>query len=170
MSRKITPPVPKPRDPLLESVSRPLIGALTGEDEGQRSAALTWLLGLSNPYGLKQIGGMLIDVLETGDVSQWNPAGASLVGIGPPAIPALILRLCRNKGAALRTRLLGVVGVIGKTLPQAERFNLLMQMNVACAGDHDADVLHAFVMAAGGLGLGGLLSRLASVPFEVLPE
>ena len=67
----------------------------------------------------------------------------------------------------LGQRLGNVVGAIGQGLPLAERIDLLIRLGIACPRDRSEAFLRAYVVAAQGLGLGGMLSRLVGVPPEV---
>jgi hypothetical protein len=164
MPRKTTPKPAKPRiDPELERACVPLIDALTCDDEGRRRAASSWLLGVSDAYGLRQVGEMLLAVLARGPAPRRDAAGESLKAIGPAALPAVLYRLHLSKAAAMRVRLLDIIAALGPKLAEDRRVDLFFDLMTACGKDGDENVLRSLAGAIAALGLGGQMSHLAGL-------
>ena len=102
-----------------EARVRQLVGTLTGSDEDLRRATVEQVCA-DQPVLLTWVARGLVAALKSQSLSKRRQAAASLVEIGEPALPALMIPMYDSRAVLFRISLAEVLGRMGPGLAHVE--------------------------------------------------
>jgi len=96
----------------IQGALAPLVSAATDPEESRRHAAVAIALQKCVPAVLRRLIDRLVDALAHGGQAVCRQAAASLVQVGPRAVPVLTHRLKQARSAAVQQRVVAVLAEI----------------------------------------------------------
>jgi hypothetical protein len=113
-----------------EAAAAPLLDALTDRDEQRREVAARHVLRTCLPPAVALLCRLLVERLVLGAADGRPAARASLVQVGPAAVPAVHLRLLQARDSAAQLALVEVLAAIGAHLPARGRVDLIFDLAI----------------------------------------
>jgi HEAT repeat protein len=129
----------------------PLVEQATDPDEPRRQAAVDNFLATYPPDYLALLAQRLAEVFAHDRVPVRRRAAASLVQLGAPAAPALVVAFVATDRAVIQHEAAELLGEIGPGLSQDERAQLIGPMNLLLAEALDPSVRQKLMHVMGRL-------------------
>ena len=142
-----TPDFPSPA----EVLAIPLLDALCHPDEPRRQANAAHVLRTCVPAAVALLCRCLVERLLAGPREGRRAARASLVQVGPAAMPALYCRLLHARSAGTQAALVEVLAAIGSGLPARGRVDLMLDLMIVRARAADDSARQAIDAAVATL-------------------